>query len=202
MTPNTGDMVLTHTVRPSLFNRLTEIVTHDPTHHVQTIMGQGPNCNHFSNEAPYMQVHSHLRMVADAEAGIRVFAVYRWHEWVDMPDDYPAYREYRATVRGALWTAADLKVPYDWIGPVILAWDALRKFLPFLRNSTWFPHADRKYFCVEGLHKYQLAAGVDIFATLPPQPYYAPVHVARLVRAGLLKRVEDHGGMHALIMGA
>lgn len=202
MTPNTGDMVITHTVKPSTFNRLTELATGSQAHHVQTMRDP---CTHFSNQPPHAVDIPHIRMVADALAGVRVFAVYRWYKWASMPSNYPDYVEYRTAVRGAIYMADTLKIKYDWLGPVSLAWNALRKHIPGLRNSKRFLNSYRKFFCSEGAAQYQLAAGIDLASYLPPQPthddgvpYLAPVHFARFARAGLLRLVEDHG-LHELI---
>ena len=193
-----GDIVPTRTVEtPTLFNRLTDGATATaeipfPPHHVQTVFD---STKHFSSQPPYATMVPNSEMVAEQKR--RVWAAYRWHGWIGREDSIE-YREYQAACRGAMLMAEELRVPYDHMGTVSLAWDSVRRRIPILRHSTWMPHSDKKFFCVENVASVQRKGGIDLFTLLPPQRLYAPVHFARLILIGEWVLVEDHG-LHSII---
>ena len=147
--------------------------------------------------APHYELTLFEERLREFEDGERVFAVFRWHKFMDefhCESEY--YRAFQDCAGASIRTLAYTKLGYDKksIRRIALAYVMLNVF----RKKLHLKNTEHLIYCTEGCILVYLVNRINIMQSLGPQTFPAPVHMERLWVSGQWVLVEDFGLMKYL----
>lgn len=152
--------------------------------------------------SPFFTLDPFEELMDEYTSGARVFAVFRWHEFLDEPES-EAFLQFQAIVTACAFLTALRKTPYDSGGITSHARNYLRAQLRHytgLKLPMLAKHVEYKVFCTENnFETYEVAEQIvpglnfGLRKLIGRQPLVAPVHAEKLYRMGYLAPVVNFG---------
>jgi hypothetical protein len=164
------------------------IHTHDELI-IQTSMGAAVG----NARVPHFELLPLSERLEEFKSGKRIGAILRWHHFNDFIFEYD-YFDFQKQVTACVKLMARLQIPYDGEAILSQARNYIRaklRLLPFLGKV--FSHVEYKQYCTESVFTTYDICGVNITATAGNQPFPAPIHIEKLIKAGKLVVVRDFG---------
>ncbi len=187
----TGDVIALRYAKPGIPFRAIEWATGGLTHHNEMIVEtQAGLCCAYAR-SPHLGLIPLQDRLDEVKRGKIVMAVLRPTACLQMtPAEYDLWR---ARAAGAILSLCDVKIPYDWSAIWAQAMNYIGSLLP-IKLATHWKGNEHKVFCTESVDIAWTQAGHNpLREWLPPQQFFAPVHIERLWRNGALFGVQDFG---------
>lgn len=189
----TGDVVLLAPAlgKESFFQRQIQRMGSVSTHNELIYVGQDGQAFVGCAHSPHFELIPFEDRVAACERGESNMLVARWHKWPRGSETWPDYERWKERVAVQLLLLAELQSPYDWGAIRAIARNWLRDKLHI--PARVLKHKEHEVYCTENVEIITRLAGTFWFQSIPPQKFYAPVHVERILCMDDLVVIKDWG---------